>query len=276
MQQIIYFIRKFRYFLLFLLLETLAVIFTIQHHSYHTSKFVNSANFITGNFYNTVNNINEFFLLKTENKLLIEENIRLKNILNKKEINYTKENYSVIDTTKYFQKYEYSVAKVINNNYSKINNFLTINKGIENGLDTDLGVINSNGIIGVIKNVSSKFATVFSILNRNSKINVRLKNSNHYGTLIWNGENHTTTQITDIVRQAVIKVGDTIITGGKSAIFPEGIGIGIIKDFNFENNQYKQINVLLFNDMSSIGYVQIVNNLQKKEQHELELNTTNE
>jgi len=276
MQQIIYFIRKFRYFLLFLLLEILAIVFTIQHHSYHTSKFVNSANFISGGVYNKLNSINEFFILKTENKLLIEENIQLKNLLSKKEINYTEDNYQLIDTTKYYQKYEYSVAKVINNNFNKKNNFLTINKGTKQGLNSDLGVINSTGIIGVIKNISSNYSTVLSILNSNSKINVRFKNSTHFGTLIWNGKDFNTIQIKDIVRQANFKIGDTIITDGKSAIFPEGINVGVIKDFIFENNQYQQINVTLFNDMSAVGYVQIVKNLQKNEQKELEQNTNNE
>jgi rod shape-determining protein MreC len=276
MQQLIYFIRKFRYFLLFLLLEIIAIIFTIQNHSYHTSKFVNSANFISGSFYNKVNSLNEFFLLKNENKLLIEENIRLKNFIEKKEIYFNEESFKLIDTSQYFQKYEYFEAKIINNNFTKINNILTLNKGTDQGLTTDLGVINSTGIIGVIENISSNYATVLSILNSNSKINVRLKNSNHFGTLIWNGKTHTTTQLIDIPRQAVLKIGDTIITGGKSAIFPEGINIGIINDFKFEKNQYQKINVLLFNDMSSVGYVQIVKNLQKIEQKKLEQRTNNE
>jgi len=182
----------------------------------------------------------------------------------------------VNDTDQYFQKYEYSVAKVINNNFTKRNNTLTINKGTKHGLSADLGVINSNGVIGVIESISPNFATIISILNKNSNINVRIKNSNHFGTLTWDGITHTTTQLIDIPRQASIKIGDTIISGGKSAIFPEGINIGVIKDFKFENNKYQQINVLLFNDMSAIGYVQIIKNLQKSEQKNLEQNTTNE
>jgi len=276
MQQIIYFIRKFRYFLLFLLLEVIAIIFTIQHHSYHTSKFVNSANAISGGFYNKVNSINEFFILKTENKLLIEDNIRLKNLLEKRAINAIEENAMVNDTDQYFQKYEYSVAKVINNNFTKRNNTLTINKGTNHGLSADLGVINSNGVMGVIESISPNFATILSILNKNSNLNVRIKNSSHFGTLTWDGITHTTTQLIDLPRQASIKVGDTVITGGKSAIFPEGINIGVIKDFKFENNKYQQINVLLLNDMSAIGYVQIIKNLQKSEQKNLEQNNTNE
>ena len=83
MQQLIYFIRKYKYFLLFILLQILAFNFTIQHHSYHQSKFVNSANFISGGFYNKINSINEYFYLKTENQLLNEENVELKNLLAK-------------------------------------------------------------------------------------------------------------------------------------------------------------------------------------------------
>ncbi|MCF6168694.1 rod shape-determining protein MreC [Lutibacter sp.] len=276
MQQIFFFIRKFRYFLLFLLLEILAVALTIQHHSYHTSKFINSANFISGGIYNKVNSINEYFLLKSENKMLSEENVRLKNLLEQTEINYNEENFTVIDSSKYFQKYEYYSAKVINNNYTKRNNTLTLNKGSKQGLTPDLGVINSKGIIGIVENTSSNYSTVISILNKSSKINVHLKNSNHFGTLIWDGEDYNITQIVDIPRQAKIKIGDTVVTGGKSIMFPEGINVGIIKDFTFENNQYQKINVLLFNDMSAIGYVEVIKNLQKIEQKKLEQQVNNE
>ena len=276
MQQLIYFIRKFRYFLLFILLEILAFIFIIQHHSYHNSKFVNSANSITGGVYSTVSNVNDFFKLKNENKRLIEENTRIKNLLNKQDLNYDSTSFKINDSAKYGQKYEYTFAKIINNNYTNRNNSLTLNKGSKLGITSDLGVINSNGIIGVTKSISKNYSTVLSILNNNSKINVRLKNSNHFGTLVWNGEDYNILQLIDIPRQAHIKEGDTIITGGKSAIFPEGITIGAIKDFNFENNQYQNINIVLFNDMSAIGYVQIVKNLERIEQINLEKNTINE
>jgi rod shape-determining protein MreC len=276
MQQLFYFIRKFRYFLLFLVLEIIALTLTVQNHSYQQSKLINSANFISGGIYNKISNITDFFNLKKENKRLAIENNRLKNWieLNKKED--LNEIISIVDTSTFSQKYQYISAKIINNNYSKKNNFITLNKGSKQHLKADLGVINSEGIIGVIKNVSENYATVMSILNSSSKINVRLKNSFHFGTLYWNGKNYNVVQITDIPRQAVIKVGDTIITGGKSAIFPEGINIGVIKNFKFENNQFKEINVSLFNDMSSLGYVQVIVNFQKTEQKTLEKTNHND
>lgn len=276
MQQILYFIKKFRYFLLFVFLEFIALFLTIQHHSFHKSKFINSSNFVSGGIYNQVNSINEFFHLRSENKRLIEENTKLLNIINTQKIDYNLETFSVVDSTQYFQKYQYSFAKIINNNYTKPDNFLTIDKGLNHGVQPDLGIANSKGVIGVVKNVSKNNATVLSILNRNSKINVRLKNSTHFGTIVWNGKDYNTIQLIDIPRQATLKVGDTIITGGKSAIFPEGIPVGTIKDFLFENNQYQHINISLFNDMSALGYVQIVKNYFKNEQVNLEKNTLNE
>jgi len=276
MQQLIYFIRKFKYFLLFILLETIAFIFIIQHHSFHKSKFINSANAITGGIYNSVNSVNDFFYLKSENHRLIKENTLLRNLLNKSELKLNKDTFILNDSAKYGQKYKYSYGKIINNNYTKRNNTLTLNKGTNQGMTADLGVINSKGIIGVTKSTSNNYTTVLSILNKNSNINVRLKNSNHYGTLVWNGKDYNILQLIDIPRQAQIKIGDTIITGGKSAIFPEGIKIGAVKNFKFENNQYKNIDIVLFNDMSSIGYVQIIKNLERIEQQNLESNLLNE
>jgi rod shape-determining protein MreC len=276
MQQLFYLISKFRYFLLFLVLETIALTLTIQNHSYQQSTFINSANFISGGIYNKVSSISDFINLKPENKRLSEENSRLKNWIEKSKQIPINKIISQIDTGNSTQKYKYISAKIINNNYSKRNNFLTLNKGAKQNLKIDLGVINSKGVIGVIKSVSKNYATVLSILNSNSKINVKLKNSPHFGTLFWNGKDYNIAQISDIPRQAIIKKGDTIVTGGKSAIFPEGINIGVIKDFKFENNQFKEINVTLFNDMSALSYVQVIMNYQKREQKELEQNALNE
>jgi rod shape-determining protein MreC len=276
MQQIISFLYKNKFFILFLLLESLAIFFTVQSHSYHKSKFINSANFISGGIYNKINNFKEFLLLKDENKRLSEENAYLRNLLNLQDKSELQIYSVVFDTINYNQKYSYTSAKVINNSYRKNNNYLTINKGYDDGIESDLGVINGNGIIGITKSVSKNYATVLSILNVNSRINVKLLNSNHFGSLNWDNKNYNTVQLLDLPIQASIFIGDTVITGGKSTIFPEGIPVGTIKDFETDNNKYKYINITLFNDMSSIGFVEIVNNLDKLEIKALEEKTSNE
>jgi rod shape-determining protein MreC len=263
-------------FILFLLLEVLAIIFTIQSHSFHKSKFVNSANFISGGIYDRVNNFKEFLLLKKENQRLSEENAYLKNLLELKNTDIQTEEISRVDTTRYKQKYSYTSAKVINNNYRKNNNYLTIDRGSNSGIEPDLGVVNSKGIVGITKSVSNNYATVLSILNVNSRINAKLRNSDHFGSLSWDNKDFNVVQLEDLPVQASIYVGDTVVTGGKSTIFPEGIPIGTIRDFKTRNNRYEFVNIALFNDMSSIGYVQVIKNFDKIEIQDLEKKSTNE
>ncbi len=274
MQQILSFFIKNKFFLLFLSLEFIAIFFTIQSHSYHKSKFVNSSNFITGGIYNKINNFKEFILLKSENKRLAEENVHLKNLLDLQNKSNSKIDSTIIGKINFYQKFNYISAKVINNEYRKNNNYLTVNKGSSHGIVSDLGVINSKGIIGIIRSVSNKYATVLSVLNVNYQINVKLLNSDHFGSLSWDNKDYKTVQLLYLPIQASIKTGDTVLTGGKSTIFPEGIPVGTIKDFKTKNNNYEYINVTLFNDMSAISFVEIIENLDKLEIKNLEENTS--
>lgn len=265
MQQLFVILYKFRFFIVFALLECLALFFTIQNYSYHKSAFVNSSSYVTGFVYNRFFSVSDYLHLKEENEMLNTENTKLKN-----EILNNSENQQQNFKFEKAEKFEYLPAKIINNNYTKQHNNLTLNVGKKQGVTPDLGVVNSKGVIGIIRNTSENYATVLSILNTKSRINVRLQKSHHFGTMIWNGEDYTITQIIDMPRQAVIKKGDTIVTGNKSAIFPEGIPVGIVEKAVFENKKYTLVNVLLFNDMSSIKNVQVIKNLQKEEQIKLE------
>ncbi len=276
MQQLISFLFKNKHFLMFLLLELFAVYFTIQSHSYHRSKFVNSANFITGGIYKRINSFKEYIRLKDENDRLAEENVHLKNLLDKEKIKEILNDLTIIDTTDSNQKYFYISSKIINNEYNRSNNYITINSGTNKGITSDLGVINSKGIIGITKSVSNRYATVLSVLNINSKINIKMLNSNYFGSLSWDAKNYQIVQFLDLPVQANIKIGDTVITGGKSTIFPEGIPVGIIKNFNIINNNYEYVNIDLFNDMSALGYVEVIKNFDKEQIIELEEKTTNE
>ncbi len=273
MQQIIFFIQKNKYFLVFLLLELIAIIFTINNHSFHKSKFINSANGFIGRFYQKSSKISEYFHLIDQNKELLNENIKLKNQL--EQLASQKDsiiNRTIIDSLKFYQKYTYTNAKIIKNEYHKTYNFLTINRGKKQGITKEMAVVNSKGIIGVTDVSNNKYSRVQSILNKNSKINARLKNSFHYGTLIWNGKDYNIVQLIDIPREAMIKEGDTIITDGKSTIFPEGILIGTVIKRNGKSIFSNSIDIKLFNDMSNLGYIYVIKNLDKIEIKSLDNN----
>jgi len=272
MQQIVNFLIRNKNFLLFLTLFCLSLFFTIQSHSYHKSKFINSANVISGGTYNVMNNINQYFNLKDENRILLNENNRLKSLL----FNQQTQTTIPVEIDSLLEKrYVVTAAKVLKNSYSFTNNYITINKGERDGIIEDLGVVSSLGVIGIIDKTSTKYSRVLSILNSNSRVNAQLKNTNHFGTLKWNGQSPKNAQLTDIQGLANISIGDTIVTSGNSIIFPKGILIGAVTSFKLiETEDVYNINVELFNDMTNMGHVHVINNKDSNEI--LSLNELNE
>ncbi|MDB2417839.1 rod shape-determining protein MreC [Flavobacteriaceae bacterium] len=271
MQQLIYFIQKYRYFLFFLLLELIAFQLIINNLSFHNSKFINSASTITGGFYNKTNSISDYFQLDTENKELLNENLILRNKLEKLSQNIdTIAVTKIFEKTKLRQRYLYFKGRIEKNQFRNNYNFLTINLGSKDSVRKEMGVINSKGILGITENVLHNYSRVRSILNKNSKINAKLKNSNYFGTLTWDGFDYNITQLLDIPRQAVLKVGDTIITGGMSSIFPEGIPIGRVDNIVNGASIKRIINIQLFNDMSSLKNIYVVKDFDKQQLMNLE------
>jgi len=268
MQQIIFFFIRNKNFLLFLLLFTISIFLTVNSHSFHSNKVATSANFFSGGIYSIKQNVRDYFNLRTQNDLLVEENNRLRELLSNSGSPVQKE---IIDSTNVLWNYDFVSARVINNSYSKTKNNLTIDKGSNDGLAIDMGVISSKGVVGIVNSVSANYATVQSVLNTNSQINAKLKNTNDFGTLKWQADNPFTATLIDIPRQVQFQLGDTIVTDGKSTIFPEGILIGSIADYKLARNQdYYELSIELFNNMTNIGHVYVIENKAAAEIKELE------
>ncbi|MBQ4805531.1 rod shape-determining protein MreC [Aquimarina sp. MMG015] len=264
MQQIINFLIRNKNFLLFLLLLFFSLILTIQSHSYHKSKFISSTNFLSGGVYGWRYSITNYFGLKNKNERLLEENESLRNQLSL----LTKDTIATTftDTTSFGKPYTFIKGNVYKNDYSKADNYILINKGEKDGIKADMGIITDKGIVGIVENTSKNYSRVISILNTNSRINAGLKKSNQYGSLVWNGKDPNIIQLETVPRQAILKKGDTIITNGRSTIFPRGIGIGTILNYELDQNQsYFLIDVQLFNDMTDIGFVYAIKSNDAKE-----------
>ena len=284
MQQIIDFIIRKKDVVVYLILLIFSLTLVFNSNYFHKSKvliFSNSiANYSTENF----NYLNEYFELKKINSNLLEENLFLKNQLEKINKNISLDSLTNIN-------FSYKNAKVISNNLSSFKNRLVINKGIKDGLKNEMGVINSDGIVGIIDNTTKRYSSIMSILNIEMKINAKVKRTEHFGTLEWDGFDTRHLTLNDISETAKIKVGDSIITGGMSLIFPEGINIGTISkiisqnethsntkgkaikisvrddsiiDYDIREN-YLNIEVKLHNDMSNLNNVYIIESFNKKE-----------
>jgi rod shape-determining protein MreC len=271
MQQIINFLIKNSYKLLFLLLLGVSLTLTVKSHSYHRSQYINSSNAVSGYTYNQISSVKDYFGLRQKNDDLARENARLKEILFNKKDTVLESKIVVPDELSNFVVRR---AKVIKNSYSKQENFLTLDRGAFEGLQTDMAVISDRGVVGIIEKTSKNFSTVISILHTKNPLNGKIKNSDHFGSITWDGKNAGYVQLIDVPKLATLKKGDTIVTGAQSAIFPENIPIGKIDRIFEEKNTNKYvINIRLFNDMTSLGYVYVIENKKKAEKQALETET---
>ncbi|MCL6267696.1 rod shape-determining protein MreC [Flagellimonas myxillae] len=272
MQRIINFILSYRNAFLYGFLMVVSLVLTIRSHSYHQSKFFNSSKWVSGNIYGTAANISSYFGLREENQRLVEENQELRKLLFNQ-----KSNVGAVPVDSLALDFEVINADVIKNSFSSPRNYLTINKGKKQGIATDMGVITTKGILGIVENTSSNFSTVQSLLNTKSNINAKIKNTNYFGSLTWDVGDYNVVQLVDIPRLVPLVVGDTIVTGAMSSIFPENIPIGVIKKYDLDNSRsFYHIDVELFNDMSNIKNVYLIINRNKEEIQELEARTQNE
>lgn len=259
MQRIIDSILSHKDVLVFIILLLSSLYLLVDSNYYHKSKVNNISNNFAKVIFKKTSSFNEYFNLKIENEKLVKENLDLKNLFFfKQDIS----NESTLTNSKYF----YSSAKIINNNFSFSKNYLMIDKGSIHGIKKEMGVISNNGIIGIIVDVSENYSSIMSILNTNSKINAKINKSFHFGTLEWAGFNPSILNLNDVPKIANIKIGDTIVTGGMSTIFPENINIGVVfKLDSLSAGNYYKIKVKLTNDMTSLRNVYVINNTHKKE-----------
>ena len=231
-----------------------------QHHIYLTS-----ANAVSSAVYETANNVTSYFNLRDINEDLNRRNAALeKEVINLREKlqQYSETEFSdTLVPDAGTDHFDFIVAHVINNSISKPYNYLTIDKGSDDGVKAELGVIDQNGVVGIVSVTGRKNARVISLLNPNLRLSCKIKNSDHFGSLVWDGNDPTTALLEELPRHTVYNPGDTIVTSGYSAVFPPGLPVGIILDDNRDHNEnFFTLKIRLFADFTALGNVQIVTN----------------
>jgi rod shape-determining protein MreC len=276
MRNLILLFVKYGNIFLFIALELLCLGLVAKYNSSQNEIFVNSANILSGNVYSGVNNFKQYFQLSATNDSLALENARLRKLLYNTEVKELARRDSIVDQDSMLQ-YSYVAAKVINNSINLNNNKITLNKGHTSGIKRRMGVIDANGIVGIVKEVSKKFSIVLSILHREVKISAAVKSKGFFGSMQWTGNDPNILDLTDISRHATVTIGDTIVTSGYSTKFPPNITLGVIDTFWLEDgNDSYAIKVKLNNDISNLQNVYVVDNLLAREQQEIEEATKNE
>ena len=259
------YIQKYYVFFTFLLLEIIALSLTAGRQSRPKAFFINSSNFFVSNIYSANLKLKEYLYLRKENKDLLKENLELKRNCSKTKFQQGNAQNS---------QYLWDNAMVIKNSISAKNNFITINKGRKDGIKKNMSVVSADGAVGIIVNVSAHYSIALSLLNQVSGISCKMKNINYYGSAIWDGKNYRQVILSGIPNHINVRKGDTVVTSGYSAYFPQGITVGTVDTFwrNVQDNFYT-IRLNLSVDMKKLTDVYIIKNKLAEEQIELEKNT---
>ncbi len=268
MKEFINFLRNAHFFLLFLLLESFSF-YLIVKNTNREVPFLNSANYISGFFHKKISNISEYFSLKSINNNLAEENNRLRNY-----ISLTKPEKQLYSEKIQDIGYFYKSAKVVKNSTNKPNNILTVDKGINDGIHENMAVVSDEGIVGITAIVGKNFTTVISVLNSKLEISAKVKRTGYHGIIYWNEKNPQYVNLTNIPDYSSLYKNDEIVTGGYSAIFPEGLKIGTVTDFRKDKQStFYIIKVKLSQDFRKLDNVYLIDYKSRNERLQIEDST---
>jgi rod shape-determining protein MreC len=275
MRNLLRFIFQYHVLILFILFEIFSLVMVVSTGTYQEAKYYQAGQRLKNTLSYKYENLHEYLSLYKDNKRLAEENTRLYNLLK------TSYRASYIDTT--FagdtvnpRQYRYLTARVVNNSVNKKYNYITLDRGSEDGIEPEMAVICDEGIVGMVKTVSKDYCVVLSLLNPRFGVSAKIKSSGFYGPLSWKETSANHAVLEDIPHHAIITLGDTILTSGYGGIFPENCLIGVISKYKLKGGNYYEVTVKLSTDFQRLNQVQVIRNEFRSEIINVEQTAENE
>jgi rod shape-determining protein MreC len=272
MYQLIQFISRQRAFILFAFLEVLSLWFFYGYNNYPNAILFNTSNRYAAQILKSSNAIREYSNLKEVNNELASENSRLNGLvaqLQAQQLSKSIVNYKADSAVA--ARFKFVVAKVRNLTTTQFNNYITIDKGLADGLTPGMGVISSTGVVGKIKSCSEHYSVVISVLHSEYSVSAKLKRNNEIGSVKWKGTNPDVVDMGEVSRYKTVKIKDTVVTSDFNYVFPPNIIIGYVKKVGVKPDQtFHEIDVQLATNFHTLAYVYVINNKLEKEQRELE------
>jgi rod shape-determining protein MreC len=269
MRNLLNFLARYNNLIIFLILEGLAFYLLTTGNNYHNTRVVKGIRGLTIGIERGISNAHSYLNLRDINRNLSEENAMLRNKIRMLDEMDNSLFFSVSDSV-YQQQYIYTPAEVINNSINRQKNFFTINKGERQGLKVDMAVTAGNSVAGVIVGCFENYSLAMSLLNLDFRLSSRIKSNGYFGSLSWDGLDNSHAILSEIPQHVTVNVGDTIETTGYSAIFPEGIMIGTVSDWEKPGGDFYIITVSLKTSFKNLYHVNVIGNMKKTEQLELE------
>lgn len=275
MRNLLNFLLRYNYWIVFLLLEAVCFVLLFRFNRYQQSVFFTSAGTVSGTVYRLTAGVTSYFHLKAENDDLLARNLWLEHKVAALEEMLDVEGDSAwtraalpgIDTV--------FGAHVIKNSLTLPDNYITLNKGEADGIRPEMGVVGPNGVVGIVYKTSARYALVMSLLNSKSNLSCRIVGSHYFGYLKWTGGDSQVAYLRDLPRHAEFSIGDTVVTSGYSAVFPEGLMVGVIDSMSDSHDGLSYLlKIRLATDFGRLNNVRVLSRERQDEQHMLE-NTVN-
>lgn len=274
MRNLLEFLAKHNHWIVFVILEALSFMLLFRYNSYQNSVWFSSANAVTGKVYNWSSQLESYFSLTAVNENLTQRNLTLEKevaALTERLADVSKDSTKLVnDLTKSYPDLHMISAKVISNSLNRPDNLITINKGSNQGIKKDMGVVCGTGVVGIVYLVSANYSVVIPLLNAKSNISCKILNRQYFGYLHWTGGASDQAFLDDIPRHARFKLNEKIVTSGYSSVFPSGILVGKIKHvYNSVDGLSYRLSVTLSTDFGTLRDIAVIDNTPLKEQIDL-------
>lgn len=280
MRQLVEFFMRHGAWFTFLLLAGISCVMLFRSNPYQQSVWLTSAGRVSSGVYGAANSVTGYFHLRSINddlqqrlSTLEAENLTLRRRLQRAdEMAYA----DSVAPDSALMPYRFITARVINNSVSHSNNFITLNRGAADGIRPEMGVFDQNGIVGIVNVTGPHTSRVISLLNSDLRLSCKVKGSDAFGSLVWDGRSPRQVVLEELPRHVEFAIGDTIITSGYSVVFPEGIPVGrVVEQLRDLDDNFYSLRVELFTDFATLSTVRVIENFQKDEIEEVETDQVN-
>lgn len=268
MNNLLSFFVKHSAWLVFMVYMILSLVLLFRDNPYQQSVYLTSANAVSATTYEAMSAVTSYFHLKDINEDLQSRNALLEMELVSLRSQVKDLQMMVPDSLRQTeqQHFDYVMARVISNSIAQPHNYITINRGLKHGVKPQMGVVDQNGVVGVVNVVGPNAARVISLLNTDMKLSCKLKNNEYFGSLIWDGRSPQYAVLGDLPKHVTYHKGDTVITSGYSALFPEGLIVGIVEGkAKGAEASFAALKVRLTTNFSQLSAVRVITNSMSAE-----------
>ena len=274
MYRFLLFLKKILFVLLFAVIEAAALHYYAGSSSYNQAKLINASNRLAGGVYAGMADVRRFSTLGRENRRLTEEVASLRAQLDaarKREA--VQPGLPELPFAADSAEFVYRAARVIKNSLTRSENFITLNRGADDGIEPDMAILTGGAIAGYVLHCNARFSVAMSVLNTKFRTSGRILGTDYFGSVYWDGHSYDEVMFTEVPKYAELQAGDTIVTTDYSAIFPPDMLIGTVVDFELFNGTYYNARLKLFANMGSLNNVVLAGYRHREERRELEERT---